>query len=206
VNFEGTLGMKTFYILALLFGFSPVAQAQITEKPLKLEEQVKVNEKNDQIVFPPATEPYKPVPIAAAPEHVATQPASAMPQPTFQNQPVAQPQPYQQSQFQQPMMQPQPMMQQPSMGSVPFSGGYGSSSTTRDAIERAAQNCASELGELQRQKASVDPLRRAKFQKCLGEALVRCNKLKESVEQFKQADRYMINYQSYVNQAQETMR
>jgi hypothetical protein len=69
--------MNKFFTLSLFLGFAGLCQAQIVEKPLKLEAQFdpevapEVNKpakktNSDQIIFPPAEEPYVPMPVKAA--------------------------------------------------------------------------------------------------------------------------------------------
>jgi hypothetical protein len=216
--------MHKVYFLALMLGLSTAAQAQIVEKPLKLEDQTAPeeqatpsNETTDTIVFPAATEPYKPV------ENPRPQPVAAQPQPEIQNQPVAQSRIPQEPAIplnQQPAMQqyPQPATQkleqyarpqqfqqpaQPTFNNVPVTNHGGmASNTSREAIERAADSCDGELTQLWQQKNNIDPARRSQFQKCMGEAKVRCDRLKESAKAFKEADAHLNSYQSNLQQAQ----
>lgn len=197
--------MFKIYMLAILMGVSSVCHAQIVEKPLVLEAPAGANrdalehqDNPDQIYFPPATEPYKPVETKVAPV-AAPQPFKQTPaqEKQFQN-PVPQPV----KQFQQP--QPTQISSQPAFASVPVANnhaatGYG---TGRDSIERAADNCEAELSQLWQRKANVDPSRRAQFQKCMGEAKLRCDQLKEASKAFKQADVHLNTYQNNLQQAQ----
>ncbi len=180
--------MYKLYMIALVFGLTAVCQAEIIEKPIKLENQGS-QENPDQIYFPPATEPYKPMPVQ--------QPAAA-PQDQFKRveQQHAQ-------QYQQPIMQ-QPS--QPAFANVPVTNfAVSAGANTREMLDRAAASCDAELGELWKQKSNVSAARMAEFQKCVGEAKVRCDKLKESATEFKRADHHLSNYQNNLQKAQSTM-
>jgi hypothetical protein len=180
--------MRKLYIFALLFGFSAFSHAEIIEKPIKLENQGS-QENPDQIYFPPATEPYKPVPVQ--------QPVSPSVD-QFKRMEQQQGQQYQQSVMQQPS--------QPAFANVPVTNyAVTAVGTTREMLDRAAASCDAELAELWKQKSSVNPARMAEFQKCVGEAKVRCDKLKESATEFKRADHHLTNYQSSIQKAQSAM-
>ncbi len=182
--------MNKLYIIALVLGFSGSAQAAIVEKPLKLEGQAD-NDRKDSgaIVFPPATEPYQPV------ETTAARPVTQQPQTTYQGQPVAQPQAYQQ-----PMVQP--AYQQPSNASPSNNGG---GFYTREMLERAADNCEAELGQLWQQKGSVERSRQRDFQLHMGKAKQQCDHLREASKALKQADYSLYTYQNSLQQAQLAM-
>lgn len=179
--------MVKYYLTALLFMLSIDARAEIVEKPLKLENQSPQDpqmpqqaDANGAIVFPPATEPYKPVDRVTAP------------QPAYHSQPI-----------QQPAYQPPQVVQQPYNTPAPSYGAGGI--TSREVLERAADNCEAELADLWRQKTSIDPSRRAQFQKCMGEAKVRCDQLKEASQAFKKADQQLSTYQYNLQQAKSSL-
>lgn len=181
------------YALALLIGITAVCQAEITEKPIKLDEPA-AQQNGDQIIFPPATEPYKPMPM----QPVAPQAQTAFQQP--QNQQIDQ---FQRAE-QQYKQQNQPS--QPAFSNVPVSGYGAGSSGGREAIERAADNCESELAQLWQQKGSIDPSRMPQFQKCMGQAKMRCDQLKEASKAIKQGDVHLSNYEGFLQQARDSLR
>lgn len=187
-----------YKISMILFGlFIANASAQIVEVPLKSEQPEPAaqadSDKPDAIVFPPATEPYKPVdvkPVAQAHEKPL---------------PLAQPQ-----QQTQPAMQPQPVVQpvvQPNFNSVPPVMNYGmSAGNTREAIERAADSCAGELSRLYQQRNSAQGENRKNFDLAIGEAKVACDALQETAQTIKKADQHLNVFQEGFRRAQGSLR
>lgn len=176
--------MKKLYVLSFLLSLSTVSQAEIVEKPIKLEDQPN-QESSDHIVFPPATEPYKPVSVPPKPQVAPT--PSQQPQTSFQAPTPVQPV-YQQT-------------SQPAFSSVPVS----TFSVGGDIVSTAA-NCDAELTQLWQQKGQMDSSRMAQFQKSMGEAKKRCDYLKQAAEAYKQAETHLSNYQGHLQQARESCR
>lgn len=175
--------MNKIYVIALLLSVSSVCRAEIVEKPIKLEEPSN-QENSEHIVFPPATEPYKPVSVPPKAQVALPQPQA---QPSFQAPAPVQPT------YQQPS--------QPAFSSVPVS----TFSVGGDVVSTAA-NCDAELTQLWQQKGQMDSARMAQFQKSMGEAKKRCDYLKQAAEAYKQAEIHLSNYQGHLQQARETCR
>lgn len=181
--------MRKWIFIVGCLGMATSGLAEIQEKPIKLEEQSsegfsEKNQKADQIYFPPATEPYKPVDVPAK-QAVKEIPKSYV----YESRPV------------------DPPVQQTVSSPAPFSSLPNSSFTPgmpigRDAIEQAATTCESQLTQLWQRKSISDPVRRAQFQKSMGEAKYRCDQIKELALKFKQADADLNTFYFNVQQAE----
>jgi hypothetical protein len=222
--------MHKFIVMALMIAMSSSAQAQIKEKPIKLENQgtpggPAAPEVADHITFPAATEPYKPEPFNA-PAPVA-QPMEAVPIAQPRPQPRPQPQqavaqPYQQpaqdqfaraefaakstQTYQQPLAS-QTITTQSAFSDVPVSTSSNNGfANGRDAVERAAESCDGELAQLWQNKTNIAAAQRGQFQKCMGEAKYRCDELKKAAQLFKKTDADLSTYQFNMQQARDSAR
>ena len=178
--------MRKLTLLAFVLLVSQ-AEAQITETPIKAEEPAPPAADNpDAIVFPPATEPYKPVDVKP--------PAQQHEKPL----PLAQPQP-------QPAMQPQPV--QTNFNTVPPTTNYGMSGfATRETIERPADSCKGELSMLWQQKRGAQGEMKKNFDLAMGEAKVACDALQEQARVLKTADQNLSAFQESLRRAQGSLR
>lgn len=181
------------YKWLFVFGFVGITAqslAEIKEKPIKLENQG--NNSSDQIYFPPATEPYKPV--ATAPAAVGSSPVQG---------PKEIPKTYVSETRSVPQMEPQQISTPAPFSNIPVSNYTPGMPIGREAIEQASRTCEAQLTEMWQRKSIQDPVRRAKFQKSMGEAKYRCDQLKESAKLFQQADAHLNTFHFNLQQAQE---
>lgn len=190
--------MRLVYGIALITLIISSCLAESNDGPLVLGHQGQQPLKEDAY-YPPATEPYNPNPVVPnggmqAPYNDRNSGAGSPMQYTYSVPSSTHP------------VQPAPSMQP--ISSQPPAVGYGAVGAypfpaSRDLLEKAADRCDEEVAQIWAQRNNLEPYRRAHFQKCIGQAKVRCDKLKELAKSIKLADEQLYSYQIEIQNAQK---
>ena len=152
--------------------------------------------------FPPASEPYH-APEAPVPLDAATAPKTTVK--PFVDRTAESPMKYK-YQVETPGRVIPPSYNTPQ--TAPSYGptiGLPSSSSSREALEQTANKCDAEVAQIWSQQARLDPTRRGIFQRTVGQAKVKCDKLKELDKAIKQADEELLLYRQDMDNAQRAL-
>lgn len=187
--------MRLLAVLLCVGSISPL-WGSAHDGPLKLGQKGESAPVLDESYFPPATEQYAP-PAAneASPQMVESY--------RVETPATVEPPRYHVSEG--PASHAQVPAQQFNQNS--HVGGYtqnqlGGYPASREILEAAADKCDQELAILWQQQSNMSPHQRPHFQKCIGEAKVRCDALKKLVMAIKRADEQLFSYQQAVKNAQ----